>query len=108
MQHPAYNPNSYANAQAYTAQMAQYPAAPQQVNTWLTPQQPAGPQGPAGPQRPAGPQGPAGPQQPAGPVHVKRRQSIKTHILLACTTMGLGNILYSRLCNSDTLSKVEW
>lgn len=48
-------------------------------------------------------------QQPvmASAVHVKRRQSIKTHLVLAVTTMGVGNNIYAKLCNSDTLSKYK-
>lgn len=40
-------------------------------------------------------------------MHVKRRQSIKVHILLALTFPIIGNWLYAKACNSSTLSKYK-
>lgn len=76
---PMYSPQQIAAMQQYNAQMHQYP-----------------PQGYA----------PQYPQQQA--VHTKRRQSISTHIWLACLTFGVGNVLYSKWCNSQTASKYQW
>lgn len=45
------------------------------------------------------------PVQVADAVHAKRRQSIKVHLFLALFTMGIGNVLYAKMCNSDTASK---
>ena len=40
-------------------------------------------------------------------MHVKRRQSIKVHVLLALTYPIIGNWLYAKACNSSTLSKYK-
>lgn len=47
---------------------------------------------------------------PAEPVyaHTMRKQSIKTHALLAVTTAGLGNVLYAKAAKSKTAAKYKW
>jgi len=49
------------------------------------------------------------PQAPVmvGAIHVKRRQPIKTHIVLAVTTMGVGNVIYAKIRNSNTISRYK-
>ncbi len=41
-------------------------------------------------------------------THSKRRQSIKTHALLAVATGGLGNVAYSKWANSKVAARYEW
>jgi hypothetical protein len=47
---------------------------------------------------------------PAAPVyaHQMRRQSLRTHLVLAVTTAGLGNILYSRWAKSKVAANYQW
>lgn len=86
---PIYTPAQMDRIRQYQAQMAQYAAAPQvtmQHNPYYH-------------------QAPA-----AGPAYTytRRRQSIKVHLLLAFTTMGLGNVLYARWCNSNVAARYQW
>lgn len=47
-------------------------------------------------------------QQPTAYTHSKRRQSLKTHLVLFLLTGGIGNLFYVRWANSKVAARYEW